>query len=56
MPFVQALISLAGTPAVQSDCTGIVSFGTVSLCHWARLDLAAVWQMSDLLVANLEQV
>lgn len=46
-PFAQALISLAETTAVHSDCTGIVEFGIASLRHLARLDLAAVRRMVE---------
>lgn len=56
MPSAQALISLAEAPAVHSDCTGIAKFGTASLCHLAKLDLAAVWQMVGLQAAILELV
>lgn len=56
MPSAQALISLAGTTVVHSDCTGIVRFEVAILRHLARLDLAAVWQTVDLRAAILELV
>lgn len=56
MPSAQALILLVEVLAAHSDCTGIVKFGTASLCHLAKLDSAAVWPMVDLRVAILELV
>ncbi len=56
MPSVQALIFLAEALVVRNGCTDIEKSGTASLRHLARLDLAAVWQTVDSLVAVLELV
>ena len=45
MPSARGLISLAEAPAAHSGCTDIVKFGTASLFHLAKVDLAAVRQM-----------
>ncbi len=56
MPSVQALIFLAGALVVRNGCTDIEKSGAANLRHLARLDLVAVWQMVDSLVAVLELV
>lgn len=56
MPFAQALIILAEAPVVHSARMDMSSSGTVTLCHLAKPDLAAVWLLIEVMVAVLELV